>query len=336
MKRVLFFLVLPLIIHAQEDVTPQQIQRQLQDAELQYQRSKEMFNPWYTGPLVTPSPTMMPPGSANIQPYIFVTGDYASFNEDRKSIALAHNIYSLKSIIPMQIGITDSMDFVVDPSGQMSWSNHKSGGGFGDLSATIGFAIFQQSLYVPGMKFTISETFPTGKYKNLSTNGLGLNATGGGAYQTQFGFAIGKVVWWTYPYPMNTRFFIGYNIPTDVHVSGFNTYGGGFGTSGKVSPGNTLTTDFGFEFSFTQRWVFALDVVYVAQDRTKFHGTLGTDATGAPAVVGGGYNDNLSLAPAIEYNWNGNFGVLGGAQFSVYGRNSFNFVTGQFSLVYTW
>ena len=46
--------------------------------------------------------------------------------------------------------------------------------------------------------------------------------------------------------------------------------------------------------------------------------------------------DNLSLAPAIEYNWNENLGVLGGAQFSGYGKNSANFITGQFSVVYTW
>ena len=295
-----------------------------------------MFNPWYTGPLVTPAASMMPPGYANIQPYLFVTGVYATFNANRHSVSLPDNLYTLRALTPMQIGITDTMDIVITPSGEVNWQSGEHGGGFGDLSTTIGFPIVMQTLYVPQMKFTVAETFPTGKYKNLSHNGLNLNSTGGGSYQTQFGFAISKVIWWTYPYPMNVRAFVGYNIPMTVHVRNFNTYGGGFGTRGKVRPGNTLTTDFGMELSFTQRWVFAMDVVYSAQNRTKFHGTPGVTALGAPATVGSGYSDNLSLAPAIEYNWNENFGVLGGIQFSVYGRNSQNFVTGQFSVVYTW
>jgi hypothetical protein len=336
MRYFIFLFFLPFLTYAQNNVTPEQIQRELNEAEDQYQKSKEMFNPWYTGPLVTPSASMMPPGQANIQPYLFITGAYAMYNKDRHSVPLLHNAYSLKVNPPMQIGITNTMDVVFSPTAEANWQAGKSGGGFSDLSITIGFPITRQTLYVPGMRFTIQETFPTGKYKNLSHNGFNLNSTGLGSYQTTFGYTIGKVIWWTYPYPMNLRMFIGYQIPTTVHVRNFNSFGGGFGTRGKVRPGNTFTTDLGMELSFTQRWVFALDVVYQATNRTKFHGNPGITAAGTPAGVGTGYSDNLSLAPAIEYNWNSNFGVLGGVQFSVYGRNSLNFVTGQFSVLYNW
>lgn len=336
MRRIIPFFLLGLSLFAQDVKTAEEIQQELNEAEAQFEQAKKMFNPWYAGPLVTPSPSLMPVGDVMDQTYLFITGNYASFNKDRKSISLEHNSYSAKALTVIQTGVTSSTDFILTPAGQMSWSEHKNGGGFSDLSATFGFQICPETLYVPKFKFSIAETFPTGKYKHLSTNGLGLNSTGGGSYQTQFGLGAGKVIWWTYPYPMNTRIFLGYTLSTTVPVSEFNTYGGGFGTKGKVRPGNIFTADFGWEVSFSQRWVFALDIVYVAQNRTKFHGTPGVTKTGATATVGSPYNDNLSLAPALEYNFSDVFSILWGAQFSVYGRNSLNFVNGQFSVEYTW
>lgn len=339
MRKIFWLLALPILLCAQEQEkmvhkSPEEIQQELNDAEAQFDRAKKMFNPWYAGPLVTPSASMMPPGMANIQPYVFINANYASFNEDRHSIALPHNSYQLQVIAPMQIGVTSTTDIAITPSALANWQNHHSGGGFGDLNVTYGFKIFGETLYIPKFKFTVAETFPTGRYKNLSSTGL--NGSGAGSYQTAFGFATGKVIWWTYPYPMNTRLFISYKIGTVVNVSGFNSYGGGFGTKGRVRPGNTITADFGYELSFSQRWVFAIDVVYTAQNKTKFHGTPGVTATGAPATVGSGYNDNLSLAPALEYNFSDVLSILWGVQFSVYGRNSANFINGQLSAEYTW
>jgi hypothetical protein len=337
MRHLFLFFLIPFALSAQNSTphkSPEEIQQELDSAEAQFSRAQKMFNPWYAGPLVTPSASMMPPGSANIQPYLFIDGNYAAFNKQRQSVAIPHNLYQLRVIAPMQIGVTDSTDVVVAPSAIASWQNHHGGGGFGDLGLTYGFKIFGETLYIPKFKFTIAETFPTGKYKNLRSTGL--DASGGGSYQTQFGFAAGKVIWWTYPNPMNTRIFIGYNIATTVDVTGFNAYGGGHGTKGRVRPGNTLTADFGYEVSFSQCWVAAIDVVYVAQNATKFHGIPGTAADGTPAVTGTAYSDNLSLAPAIEYNFSDVFAILWGVQFSVYGRNSANFVNGQFSVEYMW
>jgi hypothetical protein len=340
-----WLLILPFALCAQEPTeskpaeqkkhkSPEQIEQELQAAEAKLDRAKKMFNPWYAGPLVTPSASMMPVGSANIQPYFFITANYAVFDKDRHSVPLAHNSYQFSVVAPMQVGITDSTDLVVNPSALANWQNKHSGGGFGDLAVTYGFKIQGETLYIPKFKFTITEILPTGRYKNLIPTGL--NDSGAGAFQTQFGLATGKVIWWSYPYPMNTRLFVGYTIATMVNVSGFNNYGGGFGTKGRVRPGNILTADFGYELSFSQRWVFALDVVYRAQNSTKFHGKLGVGEDGKPASVGGGYNDNLSLAPAIEYNFSDSFQMLWGVQFSVYGRNSSNFCNGQLSFEYTW
>jgi len=336
MHYLIFLFLVPCLVYAQSSESPQQIQKELSSAQDQYERAKKMFNPWYTGPLVTPASSMMPPGSGNIQPYLFMNGTYANFNSKRQSVSLSHNAYSAQVTSGVFFGITDSVDCVINPSSTVNWQDNHSGGGFNDLGITLGFLVTPQTLYIPGMKFTIGETLPTGKYKNLSTNGLNLNATGEGAYQTQFGFATGKVIWWTYPHPLHLRLFLGYTIESSVDVEGFNAYGGGFGAKGTVCPGKTLTADLGIEVSLSQSWVFALDIVYANQEKTRFLGAPGFLADGSLSSVGSGSNDNLSLAPAFEYNWNENLGIIWGVQFSVYGRNSANFVKGEFSVTYTW
>jgi hypothetical protein len=308
--------------------SPQEIQQELNSAEAQLQRAKEMFAPYYTGPLITPSPSMVPPGHIVVSPYLFVTDTYAVFDQNRHSQSLDHNRVRLHFVpVILGFGITDTMDAQVVWGGQASWQDGHVGGGIDDVGVTLGFLIQPQKIYVPQFKLLIGESFPTGKYQNLSTNGLGLDGTGAGAYSTQVALAVSKLLFWTTKHPVNTRLFIGYTLSTNVHVKNFNSYGGGFGTRGKIHPGNNLSVDFGLEVSLTQRWVIANDIVYSATNRTKFHGKPGTTERGGsiPAPNGLGYSDNLSLAPAIEYNWTDSTGIIAGAQFSVYGRNSTNF-----------
>ena len=323
------------IVQAQPHKTPEEIQAELDAAEAQFDRAKKMFNPWYTGPIVTPSASMMPVGVGNMQPYLFIADNYAAFNEDRKSISLPSNLVQVKGLFVLQTGVTDTTDILMTPSAIANWQSDEFGGGFNDLGVTFGFLINNQTRYTPQVKFTIAQTFPTGKYQNLSFNGLGLNATGGGAYSTQFGLVFGKLFFWTTQHPFNTRLFFGYQLSTTVHVENFNAYGGGFHTHGTVRPGNNFQADLGLELSLTERWVFATDIVYVATDRTTFTGNPGVTAAGTPASVGSGFNDNLSIAPAIEYNWSSSSGFIGGAWFSVYGRNSLNFAQAVLSVTFS-
>ncbi len=338
MQKLFWLFALSLPLFAQEppeQESPEQIEQELQEAEAQFQRAKQMFLPWYTGPLITPGVGMMAPANGNTQPYLFFIDNYATYNTKRESVSLPSNLFQFKATANVITGVTDNFDFNVSFVGQGNWQFDHSGGGFGDMAITGGFLIYRQTRYVPAMKFTILETFPTGKYKNLSTNGFNLDGVGEGAYSTQFGLGFSKVILWTTKHPMNLRCFFGYQLSTVVNVREFNVYGGGFGCRGRVRPGNNFAADFGYEVSLTQRWAAAIDLVYTATNRTKFHGNPGSLADGTPASVGTGYSDNLSLAPALEYNWNPNLGIIGGAWFSVYGRNSLNFAAGIISITYS-
>lgn len=315
----------------------QEIQQEIDASEQKFERAKKMFVPWYTGPLITPSPSMVPPATFLLQPYVFVKDTYASFNRERKSIS-APSLVNMNPLVVIQTGVTNNMDMLTILQGNINWRDEQSSGGFGDLVISPGLLIFKQTRYVPQVKFFVQETFPTGKYNNLNPNKGGLDAIGAGSVQSQIGMIVGKILFWEYAHPMNVRLSMGYTIPSSVEVHNFNAYGGGYGTNGTVYPGGTFGTDLGMEVSLTQRWVFALDVVYTCTGSTKFYGNPGTTTPGGAvaAAIGSPSNDNLSLAPAFEYNFNSDLGIIAGAQFSVYGRNSGNFASGIISVCWVY
>ena len=331
--RSILLLLLGTSLWGQVHKSPQEIQAELDVAEDQLKRAEEMFNPWYTGPLLTPSASMMPPGWANVQPYFFVNDVYAAFNSERHSVSFENNLINFNPSAIIQFGVTPSVDTNVFIQTQTNWQNGVSAGGYGDTQWSIGFKIQDQTLYIPKMKFSVSQLFPTGKYQRLRADGL--DSTGAGAYATAFSFAMSKIMFWATPHPVNARVALSYRISTPVTVHGYNSYGGSSDTKGRIHPGNAFSVDMGLEVSYDQHWVFANDFVYSSTNRTTFTGKPGTTSTGDPAPIGKGFSDNFSLAPAIEYNWNENLGILGGVQFSVYGRNSGNFVSGILSIEYT-
>jgi hypothetical protein len=313
---------------------PEVIEAQLRDAQKEFDEAKKMFNPWYAGPLLTPSAHILPPGDVNIQPYLFYTNNYAKFDEHGHSHKIP-NIHSFNPQFPVLIGMLSWLDLSFNVQGVWNQANKQYTGFWGDTSVGLGFGLLSEGPYRPALLFGIKETFPTGRYQKLNPKKGGTDATGAGSYNTTLSFNISKVVWWVTLHPMCFRFSLNYSLPALVSVKGYNAYGGGSGTHGRVHPGNTFQGDLGYEYSFTQKWVAALDIVYSYSRKTTFSGHPGFTAPGVPATVGGPFNDQLSLAPALEYNPNENLSYLIGTWFSVWGRNSFNFAAAVITVEYT-
>ncbi len=306
---------------------PQVVQAELDKAEQDFRDAQEMFNPWYAGPLLTPSAHTLDPGYVNIQPYLFVFDNYGVFNKHRDSESIP-NLISVNPVFIVQTGIIKGWDIAATIQGFYNKQSGISSGGFGDLSLSSGIQVVPEKPYTPAVKIGLSESFPTGKYKNLNRSKNGLDATGNGSFVTGMSINISKVFWWFMKHPMNIRLSLNYSIPSKVHVRNFNAYGGGFGTDGTVRPAKKYSSDLGVEYSFTQRWVFATDFVYTYKGKVRFEGTPGTTPSGSPATNTNSFGDQLSLAPAIEYNPSSSIGVLAGVWFSVYGRNTLHFIAG--------
>jgi len=309
------------------------VQEELSQAEKDFAIAKKMFNPWYGGPLITGSGATLPQGLVNVQPYLYYTVNYATFDENRKSHSIK-NITEINPKLNLAVGITDRIDIgiIIDwlhVKQSLESSNH-----FSDTTIGLDIGIIKETPFIPGLKFSIAETFPTGKYEKFNPNKAVVESSGSGAYETSFALTTSKVVWWSLLHPMVFRFSANYTILSKVNVSGFNTYGGGFGTKGTVKPGNAFFLSFGYEYSIYQKFVLAIDVAYEYQNISTFKGTNGT-ILGFPAPVGNRSKDVLSLAPALEYNFSENLSLIGGAWFSVRGRNTSDFAAGIVTLTYT-
>ncbi len=100
-------------------------------------------------------------------------------------------------------------------------------------------------------------------------------------------------------------------------------------------PGNTFQGIISFELSLSQNWVLAVDNVYTHVDETQFCGTVGTVGA-APATVGEPSSEQVSFAPAFEYNFSSDFGICVGCWFTAWGRNSTQFRSGVVNIDYTY
>lgn len=309
-------------------IPPGEIEQQLQEAQKEFDDARKMFNPWYTGPLLAPSAHVLQPNNVNIQPYLFYTTNYATFDNSGHS----HNTPDLSvvnpSISPILVGVTPWMDMAFSIQTISNFQSGESYTNIGDIGWTVGFGLLKEGIYNPAIKLAIKETFPSGHYQKFRPEKANVSSTGGGAFATTFSLNLSKVIWWLTLHPMAARISLQYTLPANVHVEGYNNFGGGTGTSGTVRGGSSFLVDFGYEYSFTQQLVGALDIVYTHGWRRTFSGQ-----TILP--VGSPSSDQLSLAPAIEYNINENYGWIGGVWFTVWGRNTSNFISGILSFTYT-
>jgi hypothetical protein len=293
------------------------------------------FKPWFTGPLLAPSADTITIGHQNFQPYLFITDDVGFYNQNGR---LTHQNTS-QTISPSMLytlGLTHFMDMQVTLPYDFNTRKNQFDSNISDISALLGFSILkdQRHSILPSIRFTVGETFPTGRYQNLNPRKLGTDSTGAGSYQTTFGIIMQKLLLMYGIHYLRIRLSALYSITASTKVHNFNAYGGGFGTNGTASPGNQATFDLAFEYNLTQNWVTAIDIYYLTVNKSYFSGNSGVTITGAPATVGLRTLDQFSLAPAIEYNFNADLGVIAGVWFSVFGRNADDFVSGVISLNY--
>jgi hypothetical protein len=321
-------------LFAGEVKSPAEIQQELDTAQSEFDTAQKMFIPWYTGPLITGSSNCVPEGHINIQPYLFGLNKFGKYSENRKAVNV-EDTWVVNPLFVFQYGLSSWCDVTVIPQGIFAWRSNESASGFGDTSLTVGFQLMHEKPKTISMRAYVEEIFPTGKFENLSVNKGGIDALGGGVYATTVGLNLGKILYWFPVHPMRLRLSTAYVIPNNrAHVKGFHAYGGGYGTDGKVDVGQSLNVDFGYEISISQPWVFAVDLAYTHSQRSRFSGTAGVNADGTPVSTASTWSDQLSLAPAIEYNISDKGGFIGGVWFTLTGRESSQFAGAVLSFTY--
>lgn len=287
------------------------------------------LQPWFTGPILAPAGKTIPKGHWDFEPYVFYTDSFAIYDSHRRVVKVP-DTHTLNFNPLVFYGLTDWMDFQGSFPLNHNVKNQQSGNGVGDIALTLGFQFMdeQAGTIKPALRVTIGQSFPTGKYENLNPVRQGTDSNGSGSYQTVLAANFQKMVQLANEHNLRGRLSFSYTFAQSTSVRGFNSYGGGFGTNGRIRPGNQFQADFALEYQLTQNWVPVFEVNYNTVNRSHFTGMPGLTPAGTVATVGHGETDQLSFAPALEYNFNENAGLIGGVWFSAKGRNASDFVSG--------
>ena len=283
-------------------------------------------DPWFTGPILAAAGHTVPRGHTNFEIYgidVFTNGQY---NESGHVVPMPQ----FKSLIfnPLLThGFTDWLDVQVSLPYVFNSTQGRNYRRLSDSSIGLGFQLAEQkkSKWLPDIRLFLQETFPTGSYEHLIPEYLGTDATGLGSYRTMVALNLQYLAQVTENHYLRSRLIISRRYSSSVDVNGFNSFGGTALTRGRVNPGAEDNFDLAFEYTLTQNWVAVMEG-YISQGKaTQFDGILDIVSTGA-IPLSGQYSET-GLAPALEYNFNANVGLIGGVWFPVAGKNTSNFMS---------
>ena len=285
--------------------------------------------PWFTGPLLAPAGHTIPNGHTNFEMYgidVFSDGHY-----DQSGNLIHTPLF--RSVVANPIlshGFTDWLDVQLTLPYVFSSTLGVNSNKIADIATAFGFQLVEQngSPKRADVRILVQETFPTGRFENLNPALFGTDSTGLGSYQTQIGLNLQYLREIYNSHYLRTRLILSHLYTTPVTVNGFNSYGGTANTHGRISSGSENDVDLAFEYTLTQNWVAVLEGTYSKGQSTRFTGDLDIGNLGGP-VPSIGFADyyETALAPAVEYNFNSNVGVIGGVWFPVSGKNTSHYMT---------
>ncbi len=271
---------------------------------------------WWTGPLLAPSAGTLPRGHVLVEPYIYDVMQYGNYSTHGNVTATPHsnNFGSLTYVI---YGLTDRLNVGMIPTfgyATVEGGPASSSVGVGDVALLAQYRLAQYHVgrFTPTTSIAVQETFPTGKYDNLGANSN--NGFGGGVYSTKVSLYTQSYAWMPTGRILRMRLNLSQTFSGGAPVDGTSVFGTSGTFHGWAKPGGSLTIDGAAEYSITRSWVFASDLVY---------GFTGDTFLGQPVGVADlGSSHSFAFAPAMEYNWTSNAGLIAGVRFFPAGRNT--------------
>lgn len=285
-------------------------------------------DPWFTGPILAPAGHTIPRGHTNFEMYGFDTVSHGIYSRFWRVI---HTPGS-ESLVADPIfthGLTDKMDIQYAIPYIFNRNQGVTSHRVGDASVTLGYQLMEQkgSLYKPDLRIALQEVLPTGRFQLLNALNNGADATGLGSYQTGVALNFQHLRQLGETHYLRTRLSLSYLYTSDVNIMGLSSFGGSPNTNGVIDPGNLSTVDLAGELTLTQNWVAVMEAYYAKRTPSRFRGFLGTDVHGMPAMIGHGNIEEITLAPAVEYNFSPTIGLIAGPWFTVAGRETSQFIS---------
>lgn len=271
---------------------------------------------WWTGPMLAPGAGTMPRGHVLVEPYFYDVMQYGSYAKNG-ALSPAPHSNGYGNLTYIIYGVTNRLSVGLIPTeSYTTTSNNPSSShiGFGDLGVTAQYRLLTYHLgsWIPTTSVAIQETLPTGKYDNLgSTPNDGI---GSGVYATKLSLYTQSYAWLRSRRILRVRLNLSETFSGTANVNNASVYGTANGFRGTAKPGDSLSVDVAGEYSITRNWVVASDLVFGYSGNTLVSGNTG--------LTNLGDSHSFAFAPAVEYNWTGNSGILFGLRYFPTGRNS--------------
>jgi hypothetical protein len=266
---------------------------------------QSLADAWWTGPMLANSAATLPRGHFLIEPYFYdVTAS--------RSHGFGSRAYVLYGLVDrLTVGFVPIVGF-----NKMLDSPSSSAVGMGDLTllAQYGLTRFHEGSWVPALGLMVQETFPIARYDHLDRMS---NGFGGGAYSTTVALNSQLYTWLPNGRILRMRLDLSEALSNRAIVEDASVYGTADGFRGHAAPGNSFFADWAAEYSLSRRWVLALDVTHGHNANTRVEGHMVDPTTGqnlSSILLNSGQSDSFGYAPAVEYNWTPNVGVLVGVR----------------------
>jgi len=264
---------------------------------------------WWTGPMLSNSAATLPKGHALIESYAF----------DQ----IQEGTSSYGSLTYLLYGLTDTLTVGAKPMfGAAAGKGGSLRGGMGDLTLSAQYRLTSPKAPPgkPTIAVSLQYSLPTGRYDRLDTQpGVAL---GSGAHATTLSLYAQQYFWLPNGHIFRARLNIASSWSDKARIDGASVYGTPGGFTGRASPGPRFDVGVSGEYSVTRNWVLGLDLVTSR--------TASTEISGIVAATGGSSStvrftlpraQSWGIAPAVEYSWRPNLGVLLAARLIPRGRN---------------
>lgn len=286
----------------------------------------------FTGPLITPNASALPQRLVLIEPYFFYTESHANYDAQGDRRDDRPGAHQWMMLVPVTFGVLPRFNIQLTggTAYNVSGRYHSDGANLADTTLTF------QYMFVapkgdgtgPAVSASYAHVFPSGKYNSLGNNPL--NATGTGASVDRLALFAQQLFWLDNGHPLRVRAQLAWSpAPARIYLDGTSAHGTAQVFQGWVRPGAALGATAAVEYGLDQHWVLAADLTWDHQRSGTLRGVDGWPDGNRNVDQRKPVSWSYSIAPAVEYNINGNLGIIAGAQITLAGHRSAAYVTPQ-------
>lgn len=279
----------------------------------------------YTGTLITSNPNTIRKGALVMTAHTIYLHADERYNWRGQREKLPHSYSQWQVLLPIAYGITPRLTGKVTLGANRTSENgdHTRGMQSTDVALRLQYLLQapNDDGTRPSVSVFVSQNLVTGNYDALRDHPL--DGMGSGTQRTTLSLLSQRVFWMPNGRPLRLRGQLSWSPrPPEVHLRDVSVYGTPHGFRGTYSPGAQLNLSIGAEYSVDPHWVLAADITANRQGRAWLSGAHQTGSSWWTMQRTDNYSAIYSIAPAIEYNFNSQFGLIAGVQFSVAGHNT--------------